>query len=174
MDPRQNSEEKAKVLTDAFTKGTSVGSLISNLFVVAFMAALSEELFFRGILQKVLIECTKNKHVGVWIGAALFSAFHMQFFGFLPRMLMGAFLGYLFLWSGSLWPGIIAHFCNNGMAVFLSWMMNRESIAADADQIGSKDGEIMYAAISTLMVIGSLFLVYKIEKKRNNVIVPLA
>ena len=113
------SEEKAKVLTEAFTKGTSVGVLILNLIVIALMAALSEEIFFRGVLQKVLIDCTRNKHIGVWISAIIFSAFHMQFFGFLPRMLMGAYLGYLFLWSGSLWPGIFAHFVNNGMAVVL-------------------------------------------------------
>src|SRR3954471_757087 len=112
------SEAKNKLLTDAFMQGTDVNSLLVNLFVVAFMAALSEELFFRGVLQNVLIECFKNKHVGIWIGAILFSSFHLQFFGFIPRVLMGAYLGYLFLWSGSIWPGIIAHFMNNGLAVY--------------------------------------------------------
>ena len=112
----KDSEAKATELTEAFTRGTSVTKLVLNLFVVAFMAALSEEIFFRGIVQKVLIECFKNKHAGVWISAALFSAFHMQFYGFIPRMMMGAYLGYMFLWSGSLWPGMLAHFINNAMA----------------------------------------------------------
>ena len=124
----KNSEEKAKVLTDAFTEGDSLGVLFLNLIVIALLAALSEELFFRGVLQKVLIECTRNKHLGVWIGAIIFSAFHMQFYGFLPRMLMGAFLGYLFLWSGSLWLGIFAHFINNGMAVLIIWLINKNVI----------------------------------------------
>ncbi len=162
----KNSENKAKELTEAFTKGSSVSSLILNLFVIAFMAALSEELFFRGILQKVSIECFKNKHAGVWFGAILFSAFHMQFYGFVPRMLMGAYLGYLFLWSGSLWLGIFAHFLNNGMAVFVMWLMNRNSIKTDVDNVGIQDGEFVFVFISAIFVIGSLFWVYKIEKKR--------
>ena len=162
----KNSEAKAMELTELFTKGSSVSSLILNLFVVAFMAALSEELFFRGMIQKVLIECFKNKHIAVWTGAILFSAFHMQFFGFFPRMLMGAYLGYLFLWSGSLWPGIIAHFVNNGMAVFLIWLSNRGAISADVDKIGTFENEIMYVITSAVVVIISLILVYKINKKK--------
>ncbi len=166
----KHSEEKAGQLTEAFTNGTTIGVLITNLFVIAFMAAVSEEIFFRGILQKVLIECTRNKHIGVWIGAALFSAFHMQFFGFFPRMLMGAYLGYLFLWSGSLWPGMIAHFLNNGMAVYLSWLVNRGEISADADKIGIEQNQWIYVATSSIMVAISLFLVYRIEKKRRDII----
>ena len=161
------SEAKAKELTELFTKGTSVSGLLLNLFVVALMAALSEELFFRGIIQKVLIECFSNKHISIWIGAIIFSAFHMQFFGFFPRMLMGAFLGYLFLWSGSLWPGIIAHFVNNGMAVFLVWLSNRGVISSDADKIGIDNSQLIYVIISVIIVSGSLYLIYKIEKKRK-------
>lgn len=163
----KHSEEKAGILTDAFTKGTSIGVLLLNLFVIAFMAALSEELFFRGVLQKVIVECTRNKHIGVWFSAIIFSAFHMQFYGFIPRMLMGAFLGYLFLWSGSLWPGILAHFINNGMAVLLIWLANKGVISADADKVGIQPGEWIYAAVSAVMVIISLVAVYLIEQKRK-------
>ncbi len=167
----KNSEAAAAQITEAFTKGTSVGVLIINLIVIAFMAALSEELFFRGILQKVLIECTRNKHVAVWIGAALFSAFHMQFYGFVPRMLMGGYLGYMFLWSGSLWPGIIAHFINNGVAVFLVWLSNRGTISVDADKIGVENNEWVYVIMSAVMVVTSMVLVYRNEMRRKNEIV---
>ncbi|MEI6487308.1 MAG: CPBP family intramembrane glutamic endopeptidase [Bacteroidota bacterium] len=163
----KSSEVQAGEITDAFTKGTSVGVLILNLFVIAFMAAVSEELFFRGMLQKVLIECTRNKHIGVWIGAALFSAFHMQFYGFVPRMLMGAYLGYLFVWSGSLWPGMIAHFINNGVAVFAVWLSNRGAIGVDADKIGSNDNEWVFVLTSALLVALSLVLIYRKEKKKT-------
>jgi hypothetical protein len=163
----EQGEGKATQLTDAFTKGSTIDVLIINLFVIALMAAVSEELFFRGILQKVLIECIRNKHVGVWIGAIIFSAFHMQFLGFLPRMLMGAYLGYLFLWSGSLWPGILAHFINNGMAVLLIWLSNRGTITQDADTLGIQQGEWIYVGISIAMVAISMLLVYRIEKKRK-------
>ncbi len=163
----KNSEAEAAQLTEAFTKGTSVGVLILNLFVIAFMAALSEEIFFRGVLQKILMECVKNKHVAIWIGAALFSAFHMQFYGFVPRMLMGAYLGYLFFWSGSLWPGIIAHFINNGAAVYLVWLSNRGTISVDADKIGVENNEWVYVLVSVVMVVTSMVLVYRAEQKRK-------
>ena len=163
----QQSEDKATQLTEAFTKGGTIDVLLLNLFVIALMAAVSEELFFRGVLQKVLIECTRNTHVSVWIGAIIFSAFPMQFLGFVPRMLMGAYLGYLFLWSGSLWPGILAHFINNGMAVFIMWLVNRGTVTNDADTIGIQEGEWIYVSTSILLVAISLFLVYRIEKKRK-------
>ncbi len=167
----KDTEAKATQLTEAFTKGTSISVLIVNLFVVAFMAALSEELFFRGILQKVLIECTKNKHIGVWVAALLFSAIHMQFYGFIPRMFMGAYLGYLFLWTGSLWVSMIAHFLNNGIAVCLIWLSNRGSISIDADTIGIGHDQWMLVLISIAMVAASLYFIHTIEKKRKNIVI---
>lgn len=165
----KHSEERLAELTDAFTKGTSVGVLLLNLFVIAFMAALSEELFFRGVLQQVLLECTRNKHIAVWLSAIIFSAFHLQFYGFIPRVLMGAYLGYLFLYSGSLWHSIFAHFVNNGAAVLIAWLVNRGAISQDIDKVGSLQEEWMYALISAVMVISSLVVVYYFEKKRFTV-----
>lgn len=165
----QESEAKAEVLTKAFTAGSTIDVLILNLIVIALLAAISEELFFRGILQKVLAECFKNKHVAVWITAFIFSAFHMQFYGFLPRMLMGAYLGYLFLWSGSLWVSITAHFINNGMAVFLIWLSNRGVIRADLDKMGANQSEWISVVISLLMVVFSLLLIYR--KGNKNIVV---
>jgi membrane protease YdiL (CAAX protease family) len=166
----QNSEAKAEELTKAFTAGTSIDVLILNIVVIALIAAMSEEFFFRGLLQKVLMECFKNKHIAVWTAAVIFSAFHMQFYGFLPRMLMGAYLGYLFLWSGSLWVSIMAHFANNGMAVLFMWLANRGTISTDVDTIGTGgDMEWIPVLISSVMVVSSLVLIYKTEVKQTNV-----
>jgi membrane protease YdiL (CAAX protease family) len=164
----RSSEEAAAEMTKAFTAGTSVGVLISNLFVVAFMAALSEELFFRGVVQKVSIECFKNPHAGIWFGAILFSAFHMQFYGFLPRMLMGSFLGYFFWWSGSLWPSILAHFINNGSAVFVTWLINRGQLDATAETLGTQSADTIYVIVSAVLVIACLVLIRLLERKRRN------
>jgi len=162
----RDAEAKAAELTNAFTQGTSVGTLLLNLFVIALMAALSEEIFFRGVLQKVLIECLKNKHIAIWIGAAIFSAFHMQFLGFIPRTVMGAFLGYLFLWSGSLWPSILAHFINNATAVVLFWMANRGIISVNVDTIGTNENQLMLVIPSVLIVAICLFLIRKFESSK--------
>lgn len=163
----QRSEERMAVLTEVYTRGTSVGVLLLNLFVIAFMAALSEELFFRGIMQKAFLDYSGNKHLAVWVSAIVFSAFHLQFYGFIPRMLMGAFLGYLFIWSGSIWPSILAHFVNNGTAVVLFWLANRGVVSAEADKIGIQPGEWGYVVICSLTVMLSLLAIYFIEKKRR-------
>jgi uncharacterized protein len=162
----KNSEENAKNITDAFLQGSDLSSLLINLFIIAFMAALSEELFFRGVLQNVLIDCFKNKHLGVWIGAIIFSAFHLQFYGFLPRLLMGAYLGYLFVWTGSLWPSIVAHFLNNGLAVYVAWLANKGIVDDDLEKVGEKQQEWIYVLISAGMVIFSLILVHRIERRK--------
>lgn len=166
----QKSEENAGKLTDAFMADTSVGGLLMNLFVIAFMAAFSEELFFRGVLQKSFQEAFKNYHVAVWVTAALFSAFHMQFYGFLPRMVMGAMLGYLFVWSGSLWVNIFAHFINNGVAVLLSWLAKRGTISSELED-GTMVSATLPGLISLVLVASLMFVVYKKRKMETELVV---
>jgi len=68
-------------------------------------------------LQRVIGKWTRNHHIIIWSAAILFSAFHMQFFGFLPRMLLGAYFGYLLYWTRNIWIPVFAHFVNNAFAV---------------------------------------------------------
>ena len=115
------SEEQAMELTAAFLKMDSIVDLLIALFLVAVLAALGEELFFRGTIQPFLEEWTKNGHVAIIITAFAFSFFHFQFYGFLPRFVLGIFLGYLLLWSRNIWYPIIAHFVYNGMQVIAAY-----------------------------------------------------
>jgi len=124
----KSSEESLKKLTEAFLKMDNVFDLIVNIIIIALLAAVGEELLFRGAMQNVILEWTKNTHVAVWITAILFSALHMQFFGFLPRMLLGVVLGYLYVWSNSLWLPILFHFLNNGLAVLFSYLVSQKTI----------------------------------------------
>lgn len=158
-------EEAGAEATTALTGGSSYTDLFVNLFVVAFTAAVSEELFFRGVVQKVSLECFKNKHVAIWLSAILFSAGHLQFFGFLPRMFMGAYLGYLFYWSGSLWPGILAHFFNNGLIVLLTWLNNRGVISFDIMGSQATQGITVMVIFSILAVLSILFFIRRLENR---------
>ena len=106
-----------------------IGDLVVNLIIVALLAAVGEELLFRGSMQNIFLEWTKNKHAAVWITAVLFSALHAQFYGFLPRMLLGVVLGYLYIWSGSLWLSMLFHFLNNGLAVLFSYLIAKGTIS---------------------------------------------
>jgi membrane protease YdiL (CAAX protease family) len=112
-------EENAERLTELILSGTTVSAIITTIITVAIVPAVAEELVFRGVLQPLLARASRSIHVAIWLSAFLFSFIHFQFFGFLPRLVMGAMLGYLVIWSGSLYTAIIAHCLNNLVAVFL-------------------------------------------------------
>jgi membrane protease YdiL (CAAX protease family) len=115
----RNSEDQANEITQAFLTTKSIGGLLGNVVIVAVLPAIGEELLFRGLLQKLIKNMIGNYHWAIWITAAFFSALHLQFFGFLPRMLLGALFGYLLEWTGTLWLPIIAHFINNAVGVIV-------------------------------------------------------
>src|SRR5690554_4330881 len=99
-------EDAAMETTHLLLSGGTTLHLILNLLIVAGLAALSEEIFFRGALQQFLGEKFRSGHAAVWIAALLFSMIHFQFYGFFPRLALGALLGYLFLYTGNLWVPI--------------------------------------------------------------------
>ncbi len=110
-------EDEGEKLIMMFLEVNGIGGLLLNILMIAIIPAIGEELLFRGALQQLVQEWTKKPHLAIWLTAALFSFFHFQFYGFLPRMFLGAMFGYLFYWSGSLWYPIIGHFMNNGFQV---------------------------------------------------------
>ncbi|MDX1284579.1 MAG: CPBP family intramembrane glutamic endopeptidase, partial [Draconibacterium sp.] len=109
----KNAEENAAALTEAFLNVKTIPGLAFNIFMIAFLPAIGEELLFRGVIQKIFTNMTKNHHWGIWISAILFSALHFQFYGFVPRVILGALFGYMLVWSGSMWLPILGHFFNN-------------------------------------------------------------
>jgi membrane protease YdiL (CAAX protease family) len=113
----RTQEDEAERLTLLLLSEKGIGTLLANLLVVALTAGITEEFLFRGAFQRILERWTSNPHFVIWIAACLFSAFHMQFYGFLPRMLLGAYFGYLLYWSRNIWIPVFAHFTNNAFAV---------------------------------------------------------
>ncbi|MCB8965053.1 MAG: CPBP family intramembrane metalloprotease [Bacteroidales bacterium] len=129
-------EQKAEVLTKAFLTTDSFVVLLVNLFMIALLPALGEELIFRAIIQKHLSRITKSQVWGIVISALLFSAFHLQFQGFLPRFALGAMFGLMYAWSGSIWLPIAAHFTNNGIATVGYMMMGTGVIDNTVEEVG--------------------------------------
>lgn len=107
-------------------------NLIVNLLIVGIAAGFSEELFFRAGLQRLLVTARIKPWVAIWISAFVFSAFHMQFFGFVPRLLLGALFGYLLVWSGSVWLPMLVHTLNNSMYVILRQTTGSGDISPDS------------------------------------------
>lgn len=105
--------------------------LMLNLFMIALLPAIGEEMLFRGVLQKIFGRIFKSGHTAVWVTAILFSAMHFEFLGFLPRLILGLVFGYLYLWSGKLWLSIIAHFVNNAVPTIAAFIYGYEDIMND-------------------------------------------
>ena len=129
----QQSEEQTQLLTEAFLNVHSFVGLAGNLLIIALLAALGEELLFRGVLLKMFLQNSKNVHLAVWLSAILFSALHMQFYGFVPRMILGVLFGYIFAWTSSLWIPIILHFVFTGISVVVAFLHSWEMITTDID-----------------------------------------
>lgn len=130
------SETQLAELTKFLVNFQSPADFVIGLAVIAGLAALGEELFFRGVVQNLFERYIGNHHVAIWTSAAIFSFIHFQFFGFFPRLLLGAFFGYLYVWNRNIWIPIIAHFFNNGWALTMQYMYQQKQITVDPEKLG--------------------------------------
>lgn len=165
----KTTEENAKVLVEKFLEVETIGGLLINIFIIAIIPAIGEEFLFRGVLQRLFHDWSKNIHIAVFVTGFLFSFIHFQFYGFLPRMLLGVIFGYLFAWSGSLWIPIAAHFVTNAFAVIAFYLLNKGLIEMDIDKVGTEGSNVSIALTGLIFVIAILFAIYKWENKRKTI-----
>lgn len=161
-------EESAEKLTQLFLVSRSTGDLLLNLLMIAVLPALGEELLFRGLIQRLLIQWTRNSHIGIMLAAFIFSFIHFQFFGFLPRFLLGLFFGYLLIWSRSLWVPVVAHLINNGMAVLYYHFTQETFGETSLDNIGSAGTSDMVFLLPSVLLSASLLAGIYFNERRNN------
>lgn len=159
-------EMVAERYTIILTSRETSPSILTNIFIIALLPAIGEEMFFRGILQKLFSGFFKNGHAAVWITAIIFSAIHFQFYGFFPRLVLGLIYGYLFLWSGSIWLPVTAHFVNNFVSVMIAWFSGwKEGSALTEDFVIENLFSVLFATV----VVGFLL---SILKKRSQAEFP--
>lgn len=153
-------ELEATQLIEKILVMKSYQDLAINLLMIAILPAIGEELMFRGALQHTFTTMFKNVHVAIWITAILFSAIHLQFFGFFPRMLLGVLFGYMFVWSKNIWLPILAHFLVNGIQVIIAFKMQQEGKSITEIVSGASFQWYTYL-ISALLTIVLLWLYHK-------------
>jgi membrane protease YdiL (CAAX protease family) len=163
----KTTEAEAAKLTDAFMNMPAFGGFLFNLVMIALLPAIGEEFLFRGLLQRLFKDWTGNIHAAIFISAFLFSALHMQFYGFFPRMMLGIMFGYLFYWSGSLWVPVFAHFINNGSAVIFSYLGQHGFLQGDYENFGATEN-VFIIVVSGLVTAVLLFLVYRLRPGKND------
>ena len=159
----REKEDAAMKMTVLLLTINNVWDFLINIGMIALLPAISEELLFRGGVQRSFQKMFNNPHVAIWLSAFIFSAIHMQFFGFFPRMILGAAFGYIYLWTGSLWYAMVAHFLNNAYAVCVAWYLQLHHIPlSEAD---NSTNFKWYGYLISLIL--TIFLFQYLKKKTN-------
>ena len=155
-------EAQAMLLTETFLKTNTIGGLLINIFIVAVIPALGEEMLFRGTLIKILKRMTNNIHWAVFLSSFLFAAIHLQFYGFLPRLFLGLLLGYSFVITRNLWIPIFIHFVNNAASVIVYYLYHNGHINIPMEDFGSSPN-MAFIIGSLLISIWLMIIVYRRE-----------
>lgn len=159
-----SAESNANALIFQFLETSSPTQILINVFMIVLLPAFGEELLFRGTIQPTLKKIVKNDHVAVWITAFLFSAMHMQFFTFAPRLFLGALLGYLLVYSKRIWYPIIGHLINNLLSLIIFYYLRVTQPDINPLDASSDRPDIWMVIASTLLMIG-LFGLFKNKMK---------
>jgi len=167
----RDKEDQAAALTKFLTEFTSPARLLVALLVIAVTPAIAEELVFRGVIQRNLVRWFGSKHVGVWLTAALFSAVHLQFFGFVPRFLLGLILGYLYEWSGNILVPMAAHFTQNAFQLLLLYLAQGRHLPSSFDPDANQTLPWPVVLLSTVL---SAALLYTLHQRMAAATPPLA
>lgn len=158
-------EDSLGEVTKFLTQFASRNEFLIAIIVIAVLPAIGEEIVFRGLIQNELRRATHNPHVAIWFAAILFSAIHFQFFGFIPRLLLGALFGYLYYWSGNLVIAIIAHFVNNAVSVTALYLYQQGVLEFDVE---SPEAFPLTAVLtSTVITIALLYYFYRYYQDRK-------
>ncbi len=158
-------EANAAVATQNLLNVSNIGGLIALVLGVGVLTGMGEEFIFRGALQQIFQDRTRRVHVAIWLSAFIFSVVHIQFFGFFPRMLLGAFFGYLLVWSGNLWIPIFAHALNNSAVICISYFNKGHWLQS----MGTTQSDLDWMAWVSLGALIPLLWIFKnkIVKKRD-------
>ena len=157
----RRTDEQNKELLKLMTRDSRIGILLVNIFVMAALPAVGEELMFRGTVQPFLQKWTKSPHWAIWITAIIFSAIHFQISGFVPRMLIGAYLGYLCYWSGSLWLPILAHFMHNSMSLVSDFIFLRRGYDVDNLKFSDIHGWLYILGVAIVLAVVGVYWLWR-------------
>lgn len=155
-------ENTAAATTMALLQMKGIDDLLVNIVVVALVPAICEEFLFRGALMRIFLNSSAQAHAAIWLSAAIFSFIHFQFFGFLPRLLLGAVFGYIYFWTKNLWYSTFAHFVNNSFAVLSAYYYQINQLPFELNE---QPSDQWYGYFISLLL--SLFLLVYLYKSTH-------
>ena len=162
----QEQEEANNHVLEVILGASDIPTFLLNLLICAALPAICEEFFFRGALQNLFCRWTGRPHIAIWLTGLIFSAIHLQFSGFFARWLLGAYLGYLFWWSGSLWLPMFAHFLHNALSVTAQLLVVRGVIANEQSVTFA---EQIPAVVASAILAGAFIALVRYDCRRRDV-----
>ena len=148
-------EAQTLLITEQFLLMDTPIDLLLMLGLIGFVAAIGEELLFRGVLQNLFQEWFVSPHIAIWLTAFLFSVIHLQYHAVLPRLVLGALIGYVYVNSGNLRSAMLLHFFYNSTLVLLTFFIQHGGIDASWEDVGA---EQLILALMSALVLGVLLL----------------
>ena len=145
----------------------NLGLLLINIIVLAIFPAIAEEYFFRGSIMHILQKIVKNQHIAIWLTAIIFSAIHVQFFGFFPRVILGAFFGYMLVWTNNIWVPIVGHFVNNAAVTILAYYYTMQG--KTFEDLQSYDNYSIFLYLGSLLLTIAVAILFN-KKSKSNII----
>jgi membrane protease YdiL (CAAX protease family) len=159
----QVMEEQANNTLDLMIQMENPTHLIMNLLIMALLPAFGEEMLFRGLIQQYAYKIFRSAHTAIWATAILFSCIHFQFEGFIPRMILGALLGYIFYWTSNIWVPVLIHLLNNGMMVLAAYFLPEGTWTDGTEPMGEMPWFVLIIALGFAVV-----LINKLMKPDTN------
>ena len=144
-------EAQTLLITEQFLVMDTLIDLLLMLGLIGFVAAVGEELLFRGVLQNLFQEWFGSPHIAIWLTAFLFSVIHFQYHAILPRFVLGALIGYVYVNSGNLRSAMLLHFFYNSTLVLLTFFIQHGGLDTSWEEVGAEG--LMLALISVLVLV---------------------
>lgn len=154
-------EIHAQQLIQALTQFQSFPQFLVALLVMALLPAVAEELIFRGVMQPTLMRWLGAPHAGIWLTAIFFSAIHVQFFGFVPRFILGVLLGYLYAWNRNILVPMTAHFTQNAGQLLFLWLAQKGYATGVFNPAALPAWPWPTVLVSSLFTVGILYVFYQ-------------
>lgn len=162
----RDKEDSMADLTENIVMVDNVPGLLLNILVMAIVPAIVEEYYFRGALQGILGRIIPNMHVAIWLTAIIFSAIHVQFYGFFPRMILGLIFGYAFYWSKNIWVPIFGHFINNFTVTLVAYYYQKQGKSFQ-DLQNMESYSTVYYILSVVFSIALGYYFYQVTHKKK-------
>jgi len=162
-------EEAGKVFTKTLTANSTFPILLTNIIIMALLPAIFEEFLFRGTIQPFFTKWFTNKHLAIILTAFIFSVIHFQFYGFIPRFLLGIYLGYLLIWGKSLWLPIIAHLMHNAVSIIIDFIAQKQGIDLEAIDINQITVFFPGVLLCTFVVLVGIYRLWKASLKSTQI-----